>query len=167
MGDVETFGYRKRTKLTNTPMIEQLIALSTVMLAISLATERFVALVKSFWPWLAEERKDANNLIDVVPERKRILAVQLVSLVGAYLTTSLANDSFNLARDFCFGDPKACWPAALIALLGSGGSAFWTQLLGYANAVKEVKKQQRAEQRLNLAEQANQRGISINKLSKI
>jgi hypothetical protein len=155
------------TKLTNTYMIQQLVALSTVMLAISLATERFVALVKSFWPWLAEERKDANNLIDVVPERKRILAVQLVSLVGAYLTTSIANDCFNPGTDFCFGDPKVCWPAGIIALLGSGGSAFWTQILGYANAVKEVTKQQRAEQRMQLADKANQRGISINKLSKI
>lgn len=148
-------------------MIEQLTALSTLMLAVSLATERFVALVKSFWPWLAEERKDGNNLIDVEPERKRILAVQIVSLVGAYLTTSIANDSFNLGKDFCFGDPKMCWPAGIIALLGSGGSAFWTQILGYANAVKEVKKQQRAEQRMELAEKANQRGVSINKLSKI
>jgi hypothetical protein len=148
-------------------MTEQLISLSTLMLAISLATERFVTLVKSFVPWLAEERKDATGLKDPVQERRRTVAVQIISLLGAYLTTSLVNKGFCLDKDFCFGTPNVCFPAGIIALLSTGGSAFWSHLLGYANAVKDIKRQDRAQQRMDLIKEADTRGIPLNKLPKI
>jgi hypothetical protein len=151
-------------------MTEQLITLSTFLIVVSAATERIVALVKSFVPWLAEERKDPSGFIDPVPERRRTLAIQIISLLGAWLTTSLVNQNFNPALELCLNDKELCLPAGVMALLSSGGSAFWSQILGYATAVKDIKKQDRADGRINLVEKANanQRSNSTpNKLAKI
>lgn len=140
-------------------MIEKLIVFSTYLLAVSIATERLVAFVKTLIPWLAKESVTSNGLVNQAQERWRLLVLQLLAFLCAFITTALLNE-FTFAP-ICMGDAKDnCWPVWLIALLSSGGSAFWSNLLGYANAVKDVKKQERAQQRMALTEQAQQRGIS-------
>jgi hypothetical protein len=145
-----------------------LILLSTYLGAISLATERFVALVKSIFPWLSTECKDATGLIDTKKEQWRTLLVQVVSLIGAWITTSLLNEvNFDPTAGMYMGHEAKSWKAGVIALLSTGGSAFWNNVLGYFTAVKDIKKQQRAEQRMDLVERSNQLKMPIAKLSKI
>ena len=43
-------------------MIEQLATLSTILLAISLATERLITIVKTIFPKLSEEEKDSVSV---------------------------------------------------------------------------------------------------------
>jgi hypothetical protein len=156
---------------------EILTLATTYLAAISLATERFVAIVKSIIPWLAEERKDANGLIDVPQERSRSLIVLIISLLGAWITTSLLNDCFDPTAAFCFGKVvghclkvsknPGCWPAGIVALLSTGGSAFWNNVLGFLTAVKDTKRQQRAMQRMELVRKSRELATPIDKVSKL
>lgn len=147
-------------------MLEQLIILSTYLIAVAMATERLVAFVKSIIPWLAKERMDTNGLVDVQGEKLRSFLVLSISLLTAWITVSFLNNSFDPTSQMCLSDnSKLCWPAGVIALLSTGGSAFWSNILGYANAVKDIKRQQRDNQRLDLVEKSTQRGMPLSKLS--
>lgn len=124
-------------------MINHLIALSTLLLSISLATERFVAILKTIIPALAgsETEKDAEK------DRGRILLVQLVSFFGAWITTSfLSEGGFNPFGNIVILEGHS-WPVYFVAFLSTGGSAFWSSVLGYAKATKDIRQQERAMNR--------------------
>lgn len=144
-------------------MTDQLIILSTYLVAVSLATERLVTFVKSLIPWLDKTPVDSvSGLPDLPEERKRKIALQILAAIAAWITVSLFIDSFNpLTPVPISADNKMVWPAWLLALLSTGGSTFWNDALGYAKAAKDTKRQQRASQRLDLAEKATLRGTSV------
>ena len=132
-------------------MTEQLVLLSTYLVAVSLATERLVTLFK--FPSLSEEKRDANGNIIQREEKWRTFKVQLMSLVAAYITVSLLNNSFDPTEPICVSEGSgSCWPAGVVALLSTGGSAFWNSVLGYASAVKDAKKQEKEQQKIVLME---------------
>jgi hypothetical protein len=146
-------------------MTDQLITLSTYLVAVSLATERLVTFVKSLIPWLDKAPVDAAGLPDLPEERKRKIALQIIAVIAAWITVSLFIDSFNPMTCIPIStDGKMNWPAWMIALLSTGGSTFWNDALGYAKAVKDTKRQERASQRMDLAQKATQRGTNVQDL---
>jgi hypothetical protein len=52
-------------------------------------------------------------------------------------------------------------PVALVGLLASGGSAFWTNVIGYASAVKDISADKRTAQRLSNREKAKDQGVAL------
>ena len=121
-------------------------ALVAMLLAVSLAAERVVTIVKTFAPKLlgtARVKADGKSE-DPVKDRPRRLVVQLIAFAGAWLTAALLAASTDAARTFDFvgeiqfADNQGL-PVLLVALLASGGSAFWNNILGYTKAVKDIR----------------------------
>ena len=122
-------------------MINDLIALATVMIAISLATERLVIIIKTIAPSLGQERT-ANGQPDPKADRPRMLLVQAISYIAAFITSSLLTGDWSWK---CYEITKTlCLAPWQLAVLGMGGSAFWTSIVGYARAVKDIQQQNKA-----------------------
>lgn len=132
--------------------LESLSSLVALLLAISLAAERLVTIVKTAIPRLNEPAKNpATGEEDSRRDKWRRLAVQALALIAAWITSALLGSADNqtlgqffFSNKIPYADGKSL-PVWLVAFLGSGGSAFWTQILGYTKAVREVKQQNAAE----------------------
>ncbi len=151
--------------------IEQIIALATAMIAIGAAAERFVVLFKTLIPWLAEERKTEAQEVNLKEDKWRRFWVLVISYLGAWVTASFLAEttvmdsagqdvivrSFDLCGKLNLAQMKM--PTAIVGLLASGGSAFWTSILGYARAVKDIKVQEKASSSLSYHEKASRLGL--------
>jgi hypothetical protein len=133
-------------------MPEQLSAFATTLLAISLATERLVVLAKTLFPALSSG-SEAPGPEAVggsegrrLSERARRLTVMGVGFVAAWLTAGVLADGGQWGGYFAnlflgtVAIADHAWPVPVVALLASGGSAFWAQVVGYASAVKDVRQ---------------------------
>lgn len=130
--------------------IADLSATVSLLLAVSLATERWVAIVKTLFPALAKEKIDADGNTDLVEDRPRRLVVQAVALAGAWLVAAFVAGKGDLASGKAFiglmNAGTLAIPVPVVALLASGGSAFWTQVLQFAGAVKDVAVTRKASE---------------------
>src|SRR5262249_46349847 len=110
----------------------------TLLIALSVASERLVAIIKGLVPFLNQENPDP------VREGWRSSLLQALA-VGCGIVTAM------LARPLL---PSVVpgWdnPPGLLALglLASGGSGFWNSIQGYANQIKDIKKLELKEKRL-------------------
>lgn len=143
--------------------IDTLTSLVTLLLALSLATERLVTIIKTLFPGtLADEKKTEAQEIDLVSDKWRRFAVQIISFVCAWFTASfLAKDGFNPVGCVSIGDEEAnhCFPIWALGMLSTGGSAFWNNILGYTKAVKDIRVQRRAKEGLEYHQQAEEVGV--------
>lgn len=122
--------------------IDDLAALATVLLAMSLASERLVTIVKTLFPtWLAEEKTVDTQEVDPLQDKWRRFAVQMIAFVAAWITSAFLakGDLFDLFGYVEFG--KKSLPVFVLGMLSSGGSAFWNYVLGYSKALKDAQKQ--------------------------
>jgi len=125
--------------------IENLTELFALILAISLASERLVTIIKSAIPWLTDEKKTDAQEVDLSADKWRRIIVQLIAFLCAWITSSfLAEGGFNLFGIVPFGTAEGEFLVIILGLLASGGSAFWTNILGYTKAVKDIRIQERA-----------------------
>lgn len=124
-------------------MLEQLIALSTILFAISLATERLVTIIKTAFPKLGIENKDNAGEVDLEKDRPRRLLVQVISFLSGWVTASLLTPDSNLFTGHIKINDEISFHVAIVGFLSMGGSAFWGSLLGYAKAVKDIRTQER------------------------
>jgi hypothetical protein len=128
--------------------MEKLTALITIVLAVSLATDRLVTLIKSLIPQLADD-PPVNPLVEENEQWKywRKIAVQVIAFLAAWLTCSFLADkeSCDFIQCITISDDFKL-PVVVVALLSMGGSAFWSDLLGWAKAVKDIKKMERAKE---------------------
>jgi hypothetical protein len=128
--------------------ITGLSKLITLILATSIAGERLVTLIKTFIPALVAPPGEVPDNSKAQKTRKIILMILAFAcctftawLIGEVNPTPVPKDpgtSFKL--NF--------W---LLGLLATGGSAFWTNLLGYVSAIKDVNKQHATQFKLKLA----------------
>ena len=106
----------------------------TMILALSAASERLVALIKGFFKSLDERQTDKDA------ERKRQLILRFVAIVSGIVTAALASS-------FIIQSSSQSWKFALevvgLGILAGGGSDLWNSVLGYLNSVKDIKKGQR------------------------
>jgi len=122
--------------------IEAISELVAVVLAISLATERLVVVIRTpqkfLWiiplgQWLNNENKDH-------PEKDgpRRLVVQLISFLCALFTVGwLAAGGWNPLVSITIASQTV--PLWLLAILATGGSSFWKNILGYTKAVRDIR----------------------------
>ena len=113
-------------------MLETLTAFVTVLLALSVASERLVELIKGLSGDLTGKKVDASV------ERKRQLQIHYLSLLTSAIVVWLAQDyivatlklsNWNIAQ------------AATFTILASGGSSMWNSILSYLLSIKNLKQQ--------------------------
>ncbi len=94
--------------------IGTLVALATLMLAISTAAERVVALVKSLIPWLAEEKRDEKGQVKQSlkwqkdSDSLRQFLVLLIAFASAWITAAFVAPGASPGR--CCSAGSRCPP---------------------------------------------------------
>jgi O-antigen/teichoic acid export membrane protein len=100
-----------------------------MILALSIASERLVEIIKGFFPALEKASADENA------EARRRSYLQILAVLSGIATALLAQDYIPVELDVT---PK-WWSIVGLGLLASGGSGFWNSVLTYMANVKDIK----------------------------
>lgn len=115
--------------------------LSTIvglLIALSVATERLVEIIKGIVPFLNEQHDNPTR------ESWRKAVLQAIAIVAGIITALLARPAIS---DIVSG-PWNTFPGLIaLGLLASGGSGFWNSVLTYVLMVKDIKKLDWQEQK--------------------
>ena len=109
--------------------LTHLSALISLILALSIASERLVEIIKGMIPFL--DKKDARP----AAERRRHSYVQVLAVLSGIFTAWLARDYIPEEM----ADPAHGWSIVGLGLLASGGSGFWNSILTYIYKVSKAK----------------------------
>ena len=115
--------------------VELLASVVTVILALSVTSERLVEIIKGLIPWLNEKRATEAQ------EGWRRSALQSLAVVSAVLTAYLAGDYVKEIIKLP-DNISETWAVLGLGLLASGGSGLWNSVLTYVSKVKDIKKQE-------------------------
>jgi hypothetical protein len=112
--------------------LNTLPSIITLLIALSVATERVVEIIKGFWPYANQTKTDPNQ------EAKRQAVVQALAVGGGILVALL---SWPIVRQVLPQDGTISKGSAVLALgfLASGGSGFWNSILGYVLRMKDLQ----------------------------
>lgn len=117
---------------------EAAIAVTSVLVFISLAAERIVEMIKGWWPWLNIASTDA------VEEGRRRAMIHLLTMVFGWGIVLIAYDSLAQIQGMSWMTQAQGLRYFLITLalgiLSSGGSSFWNSVLTYFLSVKDIKR---------------------------
>lgn len=112
----------------------ELTALSDLIayiVALSIASERLVEIVKGVIPFFSRKGEDESA------ESWRRVALQLLAVAAGMLTAHIAMPAVSELV-------PAAWQTlpgiVALGLLASGGSSLWNSVLDYASAVKSITK---------------------------
>lgn len=111
--------------------MDQLGPVVTALVALSIATERLVDIVKSVIPRL-DQKKD-----DPVAEGRRKAGLQVLAGIAGVATAFLAQPALNTAIPTAWQSPTAIF---VLGLFASGGSGFWNSIQNFTLNAKDVKK---------------------------
>ena len=148
---------------------EALSTMIALILAISLAAERLVAMLKNMLPWLRSSENNtliSNQLGGGMSEAgmkgkmgivdfgyMRSQMVMALAFCASWFTAAFFAEGDSLITLNKFfgsvplqsGDKPLEIPVILLALLASGGSEFWKNLLGYTKAMRDIKIGERSQ----------------------
>jgi len=110
--------------LMDTTKITTVISL---LVGLSIASERLVDIIKGLVPWLNQERRKPAE------EGWRKAALQIIAVFAGITTAWLAGPA---VPDFL---PHDFTGNLALGLLASGGSGFWNSILTYVTKAKDVK----------------------------
>ncbi|MBE0476693.1 MAG: hypothetical protein IBX62_06340 [Coriobacteriia bacterium] len=122
-------------------MTAELTSIVSVLIVLSIASERLVEIVKGLFTPLGVEQTDPRM------EGFRRAALQALAVLAGILTAFLAR---SLIPSGLLPESAGVWPVLALGLLASGGSGFWNSILGYLGQVKEVKKVEVEERAVDL-----------------
>jgi hypothetical protein len=108
----------------------KLAAFVSLMIALSVATERLVEIIKGFFAYLSNAQPDERS------ERHRKSALQLLAVVAG-IFTAWSSSSYIPAE---IAKPTETWQIIGLGLLASGGSGFWNSIATYVLKLKDLKK---------------------------
>jgi hypothetical protein len=108
----------------------KLVAIVSLILALSIASERLVEIVKGTIPFLSAENADPRK------EGIRRSLLQALAVVAGVVTSFLARDYVP----YELSEPAGTWAILGLGLLASGGSGFWNSILTYVSQVKDLKE---------------------------
>jgi len=113
-----------------------LVALVSVLVALSVASERLVDIIKGLVSFLNQENSDKTK------EGWRRSALQVLAVVAGIITALLAQPAI---KGVVPGLSDNVWGILALGLLASGGSGFWNAILAYVLNVKDIKKAEKVE----------------------
>lgn len=141
--------------------LDGLAIVAAVFGSVSAAAERFVVIVKLIFKGLADPMMDdARNttLKSAVgdrltkaqrSERLRQFLVQMVAFFGGWLAAAFWADGgrFDPCGTFSFkiGTELHTLSVATLGLFGVAGSAFWSSVVGFVTAAKDVGRMRAAQ----------------------
>jgi hypothetical protein len=108
----------------------------TLILALSVASERLVEIIKGFFPSLDKKSEIAEE------ETKRRAKLQFLAVLSGLVTAWLA--SYFLPQDIV--KPTEVVKILGLGLLASGGSGFWNSILDYVTGLKDLTNAQAKKQ---------------------
>jgi len=103
----------------------------TMIIALSVASERLVEIVKGVWPWLDQERPSRTS------EARRKAVVQVLAVVAGIVVTAL---TWNLVGAVIAPGKTPVWSVLAVGLLASGGSGFWHTILGLVTSSRDLRR---------------------------
>lgn len=113
--------------------MDKLYALVALILALSVASERLVEIIKGLSPWLDKAKTDSRG------EGHRRAALQGLAVLAGLLTAVLAQPVMPEGILPKGGLGTGVLTTVALGLLASGGSGFWNAILSYVGKVKDVK----------------------------
>lgn len=122
--------------------MEKITVIVGLLLALSIASERLVEIIKGLSSWLDTQKPDNSK-----QERIRRAILQALAVGSGILTAFLAKD--YIPKEI--GDITSDWAILGLGLLASGGSGLWNSVLGYLSNVKDIKKIELKETRKRAA----------------
>ena len=109
--------------------IDKLIALVGLILALSIASERLVEIIKGYVPKLNMAATDEKA------EGRRQATLQFMAVLAGIVTSWLSRA--YIPKEV--SDATHGWAVLGLGLLASGGSGFWNSILTYLVKVKDLK----------------------------
>ena len=119
--------------------IENLSTIVALLVALSVAAERLVEIIKGLVPWL-ENKKDNEYT-----EGRRKSALQGLAVFAGIGTALLA---WPVIKDIVPGFLDSITGVLALGFLASGGSGFWNSIATYVKDVKDIKKFQAEREKL-------------------
>ncbi len=108
----------------------KLTAIVGVLIALSIASERLVEIIKGLFPKLTGKSGTVKG------EGLRCAANQVLAVVAGIVTAWLASSA--IPQEVL--PIKNWWEIIALGLLASGGSGFWNAVLSYVLQVKDLKE---------------------------
>ncbi len=136
--------------------VSNIVAIVTLILALSVASERLVEIIKGFVPKL-----DKKNTTDDKAEARRCSYIQILAVFSGILTAFLASD--YLPTEIVGTTSGKDLSIVGLGLLASGGSGFWNSMLTYVTKVKDINAVLAEEIKGN----PELRKIAVEKLAKV
>ena len=102
----------------------------TLLVALSVSTERLVEIVKNIIPCLNTQYEDAKK------EGYRKASLHVLAFCGGIVTAILAKPAVSAVLSDALNN---IWGYIALGLLASGGSGFWNGILTYILEVKNIK----------------------------
>ena len=109
--------------------VNNLSSIITLLIALSVASERLVEIIKGFSKYLNEEKTDPAQ------EGRRKSILQILAVIAGIATAFLASPALPASVI-----PDSWFSKFALGLLASGGSGFWNSIQSYVTKAKEVKK---------------------------
>ncbi|MDT8324526.1 MAG: hypothetical protein RRA94_10460 [Bacteroidota bacterium] len=112
-------------------VLTQLSDLIIFLVALSIASERLVEIIKGLTPFLREKSENETA------ESWRVVALQLLAMASGVFTAHLTMP----AAAEILPESWTSFPGILaLGLLASGGSSLWNAVLGYVSSVKDAAR---------------------------
>ena len=112
--------------------IDSVSEIVTLLVALSIASERLVAIFKGFIPWLEEQNSDKKK------DGRRKAVLHIMAIISGIFTAFFAKPIISDALGELYSHPFAL---LALGLLASGGSGFWNSFSSYILAVKNLRNQ--------------------------
>lgn len=131
-----------------------LVSIVGLLVALSVASERLVEIIKGSWPYLSTEKSDP------AAEGRRQAGLQLLAVLAGIATAFLARPAIPDA----LLPTTNTWAIIALGLLASGGSGFWNSILSYVLEVKNLKESIARDKRLEVQQrelQLHERALTL------
>jgi hypothetical protein len=107
----------------------KLTTIISLLIALSIASERLVDIIKGLVPWLNQQRRKPAE------EGWRKATLQVLAVIAGIITASLASAAIPKG----VGIPDDWTGTLALGLLASGGSGFWNSILTHVTKSKDLK----------------------------
>ncbi|WP_396215893.1 hypothetical protein [Gemmatimonas sp.] len=124
--------------------LDSLSDFAPLALAGSLAMERLVVIAKTMFPWLAKPVAAEPGESEYDVDQRRRLAVLAITMTASLTTAWLIGQGNVWYMRTIAVSPDRSINWLLFGLMISGGSAFWTSIVSFASAAKDVRKLEKA-----------------------
>jgi hypothetical protein len=126
--------------------MKDITAFVSLLLALSIASERLVEIIKGFIPFLNQQNSDPNK------EGRRRAILQIIAVIAGIVTTALLAKLPNQEIIPSLTKIQNWGIIIAIGLLASGGSGFWNSVLTSLTKIKDIIKLEAQDKKLESEE---------------